>query len=63
MVVLAIIGGISFMAACYRLFIYVGTQHGKGCGLWVVNKGFSVAGGFVLLAHWLPLNFLFLFIP
>lgn len=31
--VLVLLGFIRFMAACYRLYIYVGTQHGKRCGL------------------------------
>nr|YP_009446135.1 NADH dehydrogenase subunit 4 [Modiolus kurilensis]ASB29935.1 NADH dehydrogenase subunit 4 [Modiolus kurilensis] len=61
--VLILLGFMSFMAACYSLYIYVGTQHGKSCGLWVSMNGFSVCSGFVLLAHWFPLNFLFLFIP
>nr|YP_009681509.1 NADH dehydrogenase subunit 4 [Modiolus nipponicus]QDO71917.1 NADH dehydrogenase subunit 4 [Modiolus nipponicus] len=60
--ILLILGVMSFMSACYSLFIYVSSQHGKSFSLWVPNYLFSFCSFIVMLGHWLPLNFLFLFV-
>nr|YP_010534921.1 NADH dehydrogenase subunit 4 [Modiolus modulaides]QJS32941.1 NADH dehydrogenase subunit 4 [Modiolus comptus]UYA96804.1 NADH dehydrogenase subunit 4 [Modiolus modulaides] len=61
--VLVSLGVMSFMAACYSLFIYVSSQHGKSCESYLSDMSVSLCSSFVLLAHWFPLNFLFLFVP
>lgn len=60
---LILVGLMSFLAACYSLYIYVGSQHGKRVGDSVRTFFVNECGVFVLLIHWLPLNFLFLIIP
>nr|YP_009681502.1 NADH dehydrogenase subunit 4 [Gregariella coralliophaga]QDO71893.1 NADH dehydrogenase subunit 4 [Gregariella coralliophaga] len=54
---------ISFMSACYSLYFYSSCSHGKTSGYSVSNFFISECEMVVLLMHWLPLNFLFLFIP
>nr|UZZ44476.1 NADH dehydrogenase subunit 4 [Vignadula atrata] len=59
--VVVLLGVMSFMSACYSLYIYVGTQHGKPSGLYETDNKVSFSDLVNLLFHWLPLNFLFLF--
>nr|YP_010570485.1 NADH dehydrogenase subunit 4 [Xenostrobus securis]UZG65998.1 NADH dehydrogenase subunit 4 [Xenostrobus securis] len=53
------LGIMSFMSACYSLYLYVSTQHGSVGEFFFVSKS-DYNESLLLLLHWLPLNFLFL---
>nr|YP_010305151.1 NADH dehydrogenase subunit 4 [Vignadula atrata]ULT46703.1 NADH dehydrogenase subunit 4 [Vignadula atrata] len=59
---IVLLGVISFMSACYSLFIYVGTQHGKSGEVYELHEKFYFLDFLNLFFHWFPLNFLFLLI-
>lgn len=48
---LILVGLMSFLAACYSLYIYVGSQHGKRVGDSVRTFFVNECGVFVLLIH------------
>lgn len=54
---------LSFLSACYSLYIYVRSQHGKSVSTLDSRGSFSIRDVSVLNFHWMPLNFLFLVIP
>nr|UVG41270.1 NADH dehydrogenase subunit 4 [Xenostrobus securis] len=53
------LGVMSFMSACYSLYLYVSTQHGSVGEFFIFSKS-DYNESLLLLFHWLPLNFLFL---
>nr|AWN58415.1 NADH dehydrogenase subunit 4 [Mytilus edulis] len=60
---LFILGLMSFISACFSLYLYGSCSHGKGLmHSESLNLG-SLCDVFVLLSHWVPLNFLFMFMP
>nr|YP_009681488.1 NADH dehydrogenase subunit 4 [Crenomytilus grayanus]QDO71869.1 NADH dehydrogenase subunit 4 [Crenomytilus grayanus] len=63
MVFLCILGLMSFISACFSLYLYSSCCHGKGL---VYSESLSLSSlcdAMVLGAHWMPLNLLFLFMP
>nr|ALM88222.1 NADH dehydrogenase subunit 4 [Mytilus edulis] len=60
---LFILGLMSFISACFSLYLYGSCSHGKGLMYMDSLSMSSVCDVFVLVAHWLPLNFLFMFMP
>nr|YP_010230650.1 NADH dehydrogenase subunit 4 [Bathymodiolus aduloides]QSV10327.1 NADH dehydrogenase subunit 4 [Bathymodiolus aduloides] len=54
---------LSFLSACYSLYIYVSSQHGKCVSSLSSRGSFSMADLLVLSFHWMPLNFMFVVIP
>lgn len=60
---LFILGLIRFIRACFRLYLYGSCSHGKGLIYIDSLRMRRVCDVFVLAVHWLPLNFLFIFIP
>nr|AMA20498.1 NADH dehydrogenase subunit 4 [Mytilus chilensis] len=60
---LFILGLMSFISACFSLYLYGSCSHGKGLMHSESLNLSSFCDVFVLLAHWVPLNFLFMFMP
>nr|YP_010230715.1 NADH dehydrogenase subunit 4 [Gigantidas haimaensis]QSV10392.1 NADH dehydrogenase subunit 4 [Gigantidas haimaensis] len=54
---------LSFLSACYSLYIYISSQHGKCMNSLDSRTSFSMMDISVLTFHWMPLNFLFVVIP
>lgn len=57
---IVVLGSMSFLGACYRLYLFSLRQHGRCIN---IKRGFC--GGFIIeylvaLCHWLPLNALIL---
>nr|YP_010043372.1 NADH dehydrogenase subunit 4 [Perna canaliculus]AUN88101.1 NADH dehydrogenase subunit 4 [Perna canaliculus]QPD06654.1 NADH dehydrogenase subunit 4 [Perna canaliculus]QPD06667.1 NADH dehydrogenase subunit 4 [Perna canaliculus]UJM44254.1 NADH dehydrogenase subunit 4 [Perna canaliculus] len=53
----------TIISAVYSLHLYTTTCHGKSSEAKVSLETVSYSAVFVLLVHWIPLNFIFLFIP
>nr|ABY20693.1 NADH dehydrogenase subunit 4 [Mytilus trossulus]AII78550.1 NADH dehydrogenase subunit 4 [Mytilus trossulus]AII78615.1 NADH dehydrogenase subunit 4 [Mytilus trossulus] len=60
---LFILGLMSFISACFSLYLYGSCSHGKGLMHSESLNLSSLCDVFVLLSHWVPLNFLFMFMP
>nr|YP_004842040.1 NADH dehydrogenase subunit 4 [Mytilus californianus]ACV65349.1 NADH dehydrogenase subunit 4 [Mytilus californianus] len=62
-VFLCILGLMSFISACFSLYLYGSCSHGKGLMHSESLSLSSMCDIMVLGVHWVPLNFLFMFMP
>nr|ADE05917.1 NADH dehydrogenase subunit 4 [Mytilus trossulus] len=60
---LSMLGLMSFISACFSLYLYGSCSHGKGLMHSNSLSLSSVCDVFVLVSHWAPLNILFMFMP
>ena len=54
------LGFLSFLGGAYRLYIYVGTQHGGLGSFYGSFLPVKLRCYFLVFCHWLPLNLIFL---